>query len=89
MNPLRHLFRRRRPTALAMAVSVCPVERPIALAERDPEPIDRSPSGWAWWGHWESGRWVWMWDTDPWEHHTHWLPAGVEVLPVRVYGEHR
>lgn len=83
MIRLPSLLRRRPSVRLAAAVSVHPVTQPIALVDRDPGPVDRSPSGWAWWGHWESGRWVWMWDDSPWEHHTHWLPAWVEVLPVR------
>lgn len=68
-------------------MSVYPVAKPVPLTERDPLPAERSPSGWAWWGHWEADRWVWMWDDSPWEHHTHWLPAWVEVLPVRCYGD--
>ena len=37
-----------------------------------------------WWGHWFHGRWYWMFGPRPLpEIDTHWLPASVEVLPVR------
>lgn len=83
------LPRRRRPTShLAVEVRAHAIDQPIALAQRDPAvaELSHNPPGFCWFGAWENGRWDWVWDLRPWAHHTHFLPAGVEVLPVRCCG---
>lgn len=85
---LRTLLRRFKPrpkSSLVIGITTVHVVQPTALTSRAPEADDRSRSGFAWWGHWERNRWIWIWDKAAWDHHTHWLPASVEVLPVRCY----
>ena len=60
---------------------------PIPLAERRPGPDDLGgfDNNCCWWGHWQYDHWSWTWDYEPVRDETHWLPASVEVLPVRCY----
>lgn len=86
MNPLRRLFRRRPSTTVNVAVATHVVHRPIALAELEPSLDDRDAGG-CWWGAWDrdANTWIWDWDTSSSRPDTHWLPASVDVLPVRCY----
>lgn len=86
MSILRRLWPRRRAAdRITMAVQLVTLPRPIPLAERKPGPADLGglDSDSCWWGHWQDGHWLWIWDYEPVRDETHWLPASVEVLPAR------
>ena len=56
---------------------------PIPLTERRLDERDTTSLRFGWWGRWSGGRWDWNWSNGAWHNETHWLPASVEVLPVR------
>ena len=86
MNILRRLWPRRRAAdRITMGVHVVTVPKPVPVGERKPGPGDLGgfDADCCWWGHWQDGHWLWIWDDEPVRDETHWLPASVEVLPAR------
>lgn len=85
INVLRRLWPRRRAAdRITMGVHAVGVPKPIALAERSPETVERSSGVWfGFWEDWAGGKWDWEFATYPDAWHTHWLPASAEILPAR------
>jgi hypothetical protein len=82
---IRRLLHRLNPGSTrkaTLAISAVLIDRPIAIAHMEPDEIDRQ-LGACWWGQWCGDSWLWSWALRPTGDQTHWLPAGVEVLPVR------
>lgn len=73
------------------------VMEPIPLAERKPDESDKDSCGRCYFGRWVKGDKRWSFTlANEWDKgytfngvqvkpHTHWLPANVEVLPVRCH----
>lgn len=61
-----------------------PTPQPVPVSERLPGPDDLGgfDSNCCWWGHWQDGRWIWVWDCEPVRNETHWLPASTPILPA-------
>ncbi len=68
------------PTGLIRVVA-----KPVSLSDRDPLSQELTESGFCWYGYWHNESWHWEWDRNPWASHTHFLPAGVEVLPATCF----
>lgn len=65
---------------------VCVVARPIALTERRPDEAEKSENGECYYGCWDrGGTWEWVFVNMRPSWATHFLPAGVEVLPATCF----
>lgn len=64
---------------------VCIVARPIALSERQPVDSEKNEYGQCYYGNWFRGSWSWTLVSIPGGWNTHFLPAGVEVLPATCF----
>ena len=61
------------------------VAKPIALSERQPTDSEKNEHGRCYYGHWYQGSWHWVLSNIQRQGATHFLPAGVEVLPAACF----
>lgn len=61
------------------------VAKPIALSERRPADIEKNEYDQCYYGRWHDGSWEWKLVNIPLPCVTHFLPAGVEVLPATCF----
>ena len=61
------------------------VAKPIALSERQPVDSEKNEHGQCYYGHWYQGSWHWVLSGMQRQGATHFLPAGVEVLPATCF----
>lgn len=64
---------------------VCVVAKPIALSERQPADSEKDERGKCYYGQWWDGSWSWTLASVQLFWATHFLPAGVEVLPATCF----
>lgn len=65
---------------------VCVVAKPVPLAERRPDGAEKSENGKCYYGRWDrGGTWEWVFVNMCPSWATHFLPAGVEVLPATCF----
>lgn len=64
---------------------VCVVAKPIALSERQPDESEKDDSGRCYYGEWEGTSWIWIFGSLEGKWSTHFLPAGIEVLPAACF----
>lgn len=64
---------------------VCVVSRPVPLSERQPADSEKNEHGQCYYGSWYHNSWHWYVCTAPFSWSTHFLPAGVEVLPAACF----
>lgn len=79
-NRLRALASRPKGSSITLGLHVITVKEPIPIE-------DRRQHGKVWYGYWNKEEKVWNWGLQefPYPEDTHYLPANVELLPVRSF----
>ena len=64
---------------------VCVVAKPVPLTEGQPDDSEKDERGKCYYGRWWDGSWSWALASVQLSWATHFLPAGVEVLPATCF----